>query len=216
MSDAPLTFTDALIMAAILGSAFLALLRGIVHETLSLSAWLFSAVMAYALYQLTGPLLGSSVGGNWLLHAVYAGLLFLGLVVVFTVANRRLLVRIKKDNVATWDQVGGFVFGLARGLLVIGVLYHAHLLLAGPKATPPWLREARLFPMIKATSNVLKVALPGTITNEQGARSGAAARVRPAPKPGTGPDADKDQETGYSEDDRTAIDKLLRNRLDPG
>ncbi len=220
MSDAPLTFTDAIILGLVLGSAFLALLRGCVRETLSVSAWVLSALLTYALYLLVGPSLTWFITGDWFFHTFFVLALFSGLVVVFTLANRRILERVGGERVATWDQILGFCFGFARGLALVAILYQAHVLVFGEQETPPWFVEARLFPIVVGTSNALKVVLPGPITKgaapyRSGVPYNAPTLEQVIEEKSKDDGREEEDEAGYSKDERKAIDRLVRNRLDP-
>ncbi len=156
MTEAPLTITDAVILAILLGSAFLALMRGLLREALAVSAWLLSVMLTYAVYAVTGPWLRPAIGGSWIVHAILVLGFFIGLVVLFTLANRNIRNRLQGDSPATWDQVGGFLFGLGRGVLLVAVLFHAYVLTFGERLIPDWFVQARLFPVVTAASSVVK------------------------------------------------------------
>ncbi len=220
MSDTPLTFTDAIIMAVILASAFLALLRGCVRETLAVSAWVLSAFIAYAIYFAGGQTLTLWITGHWFIHTLFILVVFAGLVALFTMANRKILAQIGSgEKVPLWDQIAGFCFGFLRGLALVAILFQAHVLVYGPKETPRWLTEARLFPLVAATANVLKVALPGPITTpsapEKSGRSATVSERGQSKQTKTATGSDDKDGTGYSKDERQAIDRLVRNKLDP-
>ncbi|MGF1455319.1 MAG: CvpA family protein [Alphaproteobacteria bacterium] len=217
MSETPLTVTDAFILALVLASAFLALLRGCVRESLAVAAWVLSAFITYSIYYAGGPALTQLFSGNWFVHTILVLGIFAGLVSLFTIANQKILERIGTgDKVPTWDQVAGFCFGFLRGLALVAILFQVHVLVFGAKETPSWFREARLFPIVAGTANILKVALPGPINKASAAQqSSTRTPARPARAPKTGdPVGERPDGAGYSKDERTAIDRLVRNKLD--
>ncbi len=216
MSDSPLTVTDAVILALVLASAFLALLRGCVRESLAVAAWVLSAFITYSIYYAGGATLTQLISGNWFIHTIVVLSIFAGLVSLFTIANHKILERIGNgDKVPTWDQIAGFCFGFLRGLALVAILFQVHVLVFGVKDTPQWFRDARLYPIVSGSANLLKVVLPGPITSVSAASTERKAPARPVKAPRTGEKTDQREDgAGYSKDERTAIDRLVRNKLD--
>ncbi len=218
MTDGPLTVTDAAIMAVVLGSAFLALLRGCVREALSVSAWVFSALFTYFTYLVVGNALRGVLGGGWIVHGVFVLALFAGLVVLFTLANQKILEKIQGDKIATWDQIAGFFFGLARGLLLIAILFRAYTLVIGEDTPPDWVADARLYPVVSATSSILKVVAPGPISDADtldDIGTIVQEKMKKPPADEEKPEESDPEHDGYSEDERRAIDQLVRSKVDP-
>ncbi len=236
-----MTLVDVLVLLVIAISAFVALLRGFSHEVLSLLRWVIAALITGGVLWLSGStidLLGAAAGPVKVMLAV--GLFALLLVVLHRV-KQRLLPDDRSEAMSGWDQVMGFVFGAARGVLVVAALFKAYLVIADGGA-PQWARDARLYPVIAGTSNLLNAVVPGEITD----RAASVAAPRPVPRtapatrqPETVPrpvlraprpagvtepaasaadtgsqDGSDDETEGYSRDERNAIEQLLRNKLD--
>lgn len=204
------TLTDLILLALVLASAGLALRRGLMREGLAMATWLLAAGLTYAVYRAAGPELRDLLGPSWLVHGLILLALFCGLVVMFRGATRDLVHRKIGGEVASWDQVAGFFFGVARGVVAIALLFQAYVAVFTYDNVPSWFQSARLYPVVTLTSNSLNAVAEEPIR-------GTAARF------GTHPDrADRQPSAraqdgppdGYSTDERGAIDQLVRTRLD--
>lgn len=211
MSDFPLTLGDTVILLVMLVSAFLALWRGVCRETLTLSAWVLSGLFTFVSYKLlSGPVSGV-LGKGLLVHGLLALVLFGGSIYFFTLVNRKLLERVQTDEkIETWDQMLGFAFGLARGLLLFAIVVRAYTLIGTEKDVPQWIAKAQLYPLIEGTANTLNRVLPTSINKAHASDNGSKVRKDQDPVPVGKPT----EGAGYSNKDRQAIEQLVRNNLD--
>mgnify|MGYP000091251164 CR=1 FL=1 len=91
-----------------------------------------------------------------------AGILFLGVFVIVTVATSTLAKAIHRSGeIGALDRGAGLAFGAARGILALAlfvVLWH-HI--TGPSAPmPDWLAKARTYPALNVVANGLETLIP--------------------------------------------------------
>lgn len=139
----PLTLLDIGLLVVMLISGILAMVRGFMREILSIASWLIAAgvtlygyarVEAYVREYVTNDLLakGIAIGGLFLLTLLIVSL--------FTVKISDLVL---DSRVGALDRSLGFIFGLARGLVIMVVAFLFFQWLVPAKSQPEWVMNAR-------------------------------------------------------------------------
>jgi membrane protein required for colicin V production len=126
---------------------------------------------------------------------------------------------VKRTEIGPVDRSLGFVFGVGRGLVIVGFAYIAFSILVPPQSHPNWLTQARLFPMLENTSDVLLslVPPPDAIPTEDIFTRAPFANDSPpvaAPQTAQNPPPVDDVQT-YGADDRAALDRLIETTGGP-
>lgn len=147
------TIIDGIVAVVILVSAVLAYSRGLVRESLSIAAWIGSAVVAYYLTPTVEPLIRETpVVGEFLdnceLSTIAAFVVTFALaLVVFSLFTPLFSGMIQRSALNGLDQAGGFLFGAARGVLLAVVAFILYEWVAGadPIAMVEDSRSAEMF-----------------------------------------------------------------------
>jgi membrane protein required for colicin V production len=160
MSQLSLTAIDIVIILVVLVSAGFAMLRGLVHETFAILAWVAGGYVAVRAAPALQPLLGGAITPFWLERVAVLLGTFLIVFIPLVIISRRLSARVKSSAAGPVDRVLGLVFGIARGLVIVGLVYIAFSALVPVKNHPQTLTKARLFPIIRTTSEVLRELVP--------------------------------------------------------
>lgn len=134
---------DGAVAALLLLSAVLAMLRGFVHEVLGVLGWVGAAAAALYLYPVAAPWLSGVLAEQWMRAAAAAFLIFLLALVVLSIIAGRISALVRDSALGALDRALGFVFGLARGAVVVLVAYIAAAWLLPASACPAWLAGAR-------------------------------------------------------------------------
>ena len=132
------TIVDGIVAGVIVISAILAYSRGFVRETLAIGGWVVAAIVAFIFAPNVTPLirevpyLGSFIGDSCELGimASFAAVFAVALVVVslFTPVFASFVQRSALGGV---DAGLGFLFGVARGVLLVVVAFIVYDLVAG-------------------------------------------------------------------------------------
>jgi len=223
------------VLGILLVSGLLATYRGFLNETLSIVAYAVSAVGAVVFAPLLQPLAHSIVGPDWLAKILSYVALFLVLLIPLSFVSFRISESVQGSAIGPLDRSLGFVFGVARGLVIVGLAYLVFSMLAPPKDQPGWITEARLLPVVKGTADVLRSLghhkekddkdnkdnnkdLHDTVTTELTEQQ---ATIKPG-KPAHLSTVSNDNHEGggvsgktYGESDRRALDQLVHSANKP-
>lgn len=155
-----MTALDIVAIILLGGGAAFGAMRGFVHEALSLFAWVFGVLAVKFLYTPAANFLAGPVGtGSG--AAVAAVVLLFG---VTFLLGRWLAVslgkRTRQSVLGPVDRVLGLGFGFVKGLIAASLLFLLATLVidtvrGGPANRPDWMRNARSYPLLNATSRAM-------------------------------------------------------------
>ncbi|HEX3484543.1 MAG TPA: CvpA family protein [Micropepsaceae bacterium] len=160
MSELSLTAIDIVVVAVVLISAGFAMFRGLVHETFAILAWLAGGYVALRFAPSLQPFLDGAIKPFWLERVAVVVGTFLLVFIPLAMVSRRLSAKVKKSAAGPADRMLGLLFGVARGLAIVGLVYMAFSALVPLKNHPQTLTKARLFPVIRTTTEVLRELVP--------------------------------------------------------
>jgi membrane protein required for colicin V production len=174
MQHLSLTAVDYAALAVILISALYATLRGVVHETFAIIDWIVAGYAAVRLTPMVVPLARHFISAVWL-QWILAGVgIFLLVFIPLSIATARLARIVKKSHIGAADRAMGFVFGAGRGLVIVSLAYLAFAALVPEQDRPDVLVKARLYPVIRDTSLILRSLMPGAAKKERETGSSTA------------------------------------------
>lgn len=231
-----MTLFDGIVLAVLFISSVLALLRGFTNEVLSILAWVVGALAALWLFPYATPFFRSMISPGWLAAVVAALAIFIAgyvLVAAFTLRWADHLLALH-DQAEMLDRTLGFLFGLARGLLIVTVAYLFFAwLVPNPADQPDWIRNARLRPLVESSASTLftlaptvpKTApapnnesrakpAPGTLTQPRAVAPAPDKRYPAASAPAASSGksgADSARDDGYNTSERRGLDRLFES-----
>jgi len=206
----PITLLDIIVLAVLLLSGLLAMIRGFVREVLSITAWGAAALTTLYAYQKLLPTAKTYIASDTLATiAVVAGIFIVTLIVV-SIVTVRISDMILDSRIGALDRTLGFLFGLARGLLIMVVAFLFFAWLVPEKQQPDWVRGAKSRLMLQTTGDWLMSLLPDDPENT------ILQRFKKT-KPGDEPvDAAPDNRTenpsdhgGYAKSERDSMKSLI-------
>ena len=154
------SYLDLGLIAVILISAFLAMLRGFTREVLAIASWGAAAAAAIYLYPFALPYATPHIANkNIALGVSAAGVFFVTLILV-SLITIKLSDAILVSKIGALDRSLGFVFGAVRGLLLCVIAFVFFDWLVPAQTQPGWVKAARLRPLLQATGDELKAVLP--------------------------------------------------------
>jgi len=154
------TLLDGLVLVIILISALLAMLRGFVREVLSIASWVAAAAAAYLFYDDLLPLVRQYISNEYVSLGVTIGGIFLVTLIIVSIITMKISDYVIDSKVGILDRTLGFVFGAARGLLLIVVAMLFFNFLVPPAQQPGWVAQSRSKPMLDNLGTQLVAALP--------------------------------------------------------
>lgn len=160
MENWPVNPVDIVVLVVLVFSAALAFFRGFVHEVLGIGAWI-GAILA-AIYGLphAQPYARQYIPIEWAADLAAAVGIFLVTLVVLSIITALIARQVQDSALNTLDRSLGFLFGLARGGLIVIVLYMAASWLVPPDKQPKWVTQARSMPTIQKGAETLSTMIP--------------------------------------------------------
>lgn len=148
------TIIDGIVAAVIILSAILAYARGFVRESLAILGWIGAAVLAFIFAPTVRPMVAQIPGLNKFLGdscelATIAGFaaVFALALVVFSIITPLFSSVVQRSALGGVDQGIGFLFGVARGILLVAVAFivYDRVMATQPVAVVDNSRSAQVF-----------------------------------------------------------------------
>lgn len=149
-----MNWTDYVIIALLVFSSIAGLLRGLLREIISLLAWLAAVVLAWQYSGLLEPHLGGALSGEAVRPWAARAIIFIAVLLVGSAVGAIVTRFTRLSIFSGTDRLLGFVFGMLRGVVVLGLL--AMLCHAVRLDEEPWYRASTLAPYAEKAGNVLR------------------------------------------------------------
>ena len=155
-----LTWVDFVVIAVVAISTLFAVLRGFISEVLSIAAWVAAAFAALYFGHFGAVILAHYVKALWLARVLGYGAVFLIVLIPISIAAFRISERVRESAAGPVDRALGAIFGVVRGLVIVGGLYILFSLFVPLRDQPASLREAKLLPVIQESAEMLITLAP--------------------------------------------------------
>ena len=161
-----MTPVDYILIGVLLLSALVGAVRGLIREALSLVIWVLALWCAARFGGQAAELFSNTLDNPlWRLWAgrvtLFVGVLFAGSVVAWLIGYF-----VRKSVITGTDRVLGVLFGIARGVVLAGILVLA--LELGGFSAEPWWRESKLLPYAAQVGAELRDAAQEQLAHQQG------------------------------------------------
>src|SRR5438477_8091148 len=164
--------TDYLVIAAVVISAIVGAMRGFLREAVALATWLIALFIAWHFADLIEPHLGGLLSGSYV-KPWAARIIIVLLILLLGAAIGAMLDHFVRLSIFSgMDRFLGFVFGLLRGLVLLGVFVILGQLLRLPEEQ--WWRHSMLIPYGESIANGLRML----VGEERVRRAAGELRVR--------------------------------------
>lgn len=221
----PLTLLDIILLAVMLISAILAMVRGFMREVLSIASWAAAAVLTIYAYPKLLPMAKQYVNHDLAASGIVIGGVFLGTLLIVSVVTIKISDMILDSRVGALDRTLGFLFGLARGLLIVVVAFLFFVWLVPERSQPEWVKNAKSRVVLENTGKAIMSMLPddpeGYLRRFKKPREGDEPETPPAEQPtqpaparpqrgaSIGSSGATDEQRGYGRADRVGMQQLL-------
>lgn len=185
----PITIFDGIVIGVTLFSAVLAMVRGFSREILSIASWGGAAASAYYFYPMLTPYVRPYVDDDKLAQIGSAAIIFFVALIIISFITMRIADFIIDSRIGALDRTLGFLFGAARGILLLVVAVAFWNWLVEPKQRPDWVNNSKSKPMLDALVVKLQTALPADIDEQIKKRMGGQD-VQATPENGAVPQDD--------------------------
>jgi membrane protein required for colicin V production len=191
------------------------MVRGFMREVLSIGAWAAAAGVTLYFYSRLLPFAKQYFNNDYVAAGATIGGLFLGTLIVVSVLTVRLSDMILDSRIGALDRTLGFLFGLARGLIIVVVAFVFFDWLVPQKSQPEAVRNAKSRVVLQETGNWLMSLLPddpeSTILKRLKRPKGEDqdAPDTPSDQRSELPGRERAEKTGYNRTDRIGMRQLI-------
>lgn len=224
MGNLSITAVDIVVAVVLLGSAGFAFMRGFVHEVLAIAAWVGAALAALYGFAHAQPLFRQYIDTAIVADIAAGASLFLVTLLVLSIITKAVSDRVRRSALNSVDSSLGFVFGVARGAVLLCLAYI--LVIMVTEEPPGWLAEAKTRPWLERGAGMLRTMAPnGFGSVEDGARQASddarqmieaekTFRKYVAPLPASPADSKEPAAKpaqGYDKESRSQLDRLIQS-----
>ena len=223
---------DYVIIAVLLISASLSLIRGFTKEVLSITGWVVSGYAAIFFGPSVKPLLAGYVKIDWAVNGGAMLLVFLVTLIVFSIGGAFVAKSMKASPLGPLDRTLGIIFGALRGVFIVCMAYLGISAVIPEDDHPDFIKDAKLRPMLQTGSRAVVAIVPldrlplnlagiGETVTEKGTealqeageemlREAIEQEVEKLSQPSEEVE-DSVTDKGYKQDERGQIERLIRN-----
>ena len=227
MENLPINGLDLAVIAVIVISGLLAFARGFIHEALSVGSWVAAAAVVVFALPYARPYARDFITVPILADLAAAGVIFIVAVLCFSIVIGFITDKVQGSSLGPIDRTLGFLFGLARGALLVCLAYLPLQWLAPPAQQPDWLKNARVLPWVQSGADWLKSLIGEDLVPPSGPRKPTTTqdssretarkaletekmvRDMMSPNPKSPPAPDSGQPKGYGDRERRELERLI-------
>ena len=198
----PFEILDLILIGIMLISGLLALMRGFTREVLSLVAWGLAALAAYfaikqqPLIDLALPYVDKPV----LAQVTVGAITFIIVLIIISVISVKISDYVVDSSAGAFDRTLGFVYGLARGFVLVAIAYLFYGWLLPFDKQDDWVKNAQSLPYIRQAGEVLLSFMPPDIAETL---NNTALMKDQATPPNS-------NEPGYQNNEAQGLDNLIQ------
>ena len=164
INDLPINVVDIGVLLILLVSAVLAYARGFVHEVLSVGGWVGAIFATFYGFPYAKPFARKYIALDLAADLVAGTVIFIVTLVFLSLITRAIAKQVQASALNVLDRSLGFLFGLARGAVLVCVAYIGLELMVPEEDHPAVIRDARTMQLIKPGAALLKSLVPDHIT----------------------------------------------------
>src|ERR1700735_1441319 len=155
-------YLDIFLIAVMLISGMLAMVRGFIREVLSIAGWGAAAIAALYAYTKLLPITKAYFSNlnDYVVTGGTVAIAFLLTLIVVSIITVRISDKILDSRIGALDRTLGFVFGLARGLIIVVVAFVFFDWLVPAKSQPTWVTNARSLSFLKSVGDEIMAMSP--------------------------------------------------------
>ncbi|MGP1395194.1 MAG: CvpA family protein [Inquilinaceae bacterium] len=218
-----MTTADIAVLTIIALSALLAFARGFVREILSIFGWVGATIVAFYAFPIARPFLRQYITVPLAADIITGVAIFVIALIILSTVGHYIAQAVRGTAMNAVDRSLGFIFGVARGAVLVVLAYMLVVWTFPQSLESPWLRDAQSRPWVDQGAMLVRALVPEeTIADtaeraeearervERGAEAADRLRELSTPQPAPNKDA-SDTEPVYNEGSREQLERLIEN-----
>lgn len=213
-----LTGLDLIFFVVVILSSLMAYFHGLTYEFFSVLAWIGASFATLYGLDYAQPLVIDMIGGSkgWLSATIAAAVIFVVSFILLSVISHSMSKVVKGSDFKAIDRSLGVLFGILRGLLLMGVFYLIYIW-TYPKTEDqaPWIKKTRMLGVIKLSAKVVRDVLPNRFAKEfkdelfLDEKTDAYQKLVKPDAKATTKEVKNDGPHGYKESERRELEKQI-------
>ncbi len=159
------SYLDLALIAIVLVSALLSMVRGFTREILAIASWAAAFAAAYFFYPQLMPYVSEYIHKDALAITASVAIIFFATLILVSIITVRLSDAILDSKVGALDRTLGFIFGAVRGFALGVIAFMLFNYLVQQKSQPEWVANAKTRPLLQTAGEQLVAALPENLAN---------------------------------------------------
>ncbi|MCZ2203799.1 CvpA family protein [Bartonella sp. A05] len=155
-----ITILDGIVIAIVLFSSFLAMIRGFSREVLSLISWGIAAVATLFLFKHVLPFIEQYISNKMIALIATLIIIFIIFLIITSIIAMKIADLIIDSRIGMVDRTIGFIFGALRGVLIMAISILLVNALVEPEKQSDWLKNAKTKPMLDSLGQKVWEILP--------------------------------------------------------
>ena len=155
-----INYVDIILLAAMLLSVIIGVVRGFTQEILGIIGWLGAVFTAIYTLPFIRPFARELISSPLMADVTAGVLIFLTVLIILTLICRSLSGRIKGSALGGIDRSLGLLFGAVRGFLVLSFIYLMGTSLTKTHTWPEKIHTAKALPFLDHGAQFIKSLLP--------------------------------------------------------
>ena len=160
------SYLDLGLIAVILISALLAMLRGVTREVLAIASWIAAAAAARYLYPYLLPYVLPHLSKEPWASLASATVIFIVALIVVSIITVNISDAILDSKIGALDRSLGFLFGAARGFVLCVIAFVMFSKLASPEKQRELTQNAKMRPLLESVGTDIQQILPHNLLND--------------------------------------------------
>jgi membrane protein required for colicin V production len=159
-----MNWVDYSIFGIILISALIGLGRGLIREVLSLAVWVAALGGAWVYHRDVAEMLGAQISNPSARLAVAFVVVVLGVLILGAIVGAILTAIVDKARLTGLDRALGFIFGGARGVVLVSMAVFLGALTPVPDET--WWKDSRTIAQFRMAADWMLGLVPPEIREQ--------------------------------------------------
>lgn len=153
---------DIVVLVVLGASGLFALIRGFVYEMLAVVGWVAAVLAALWCLPMMRGFLEPYIVGDLLVDIVGGGIVFIVVLVASSFLTQAIGRRVRSSMVGPLDRTMGFLFGVARGVIVASLCFIVVVKLWSP-GEPDLLATAKTRPLLVEGQRLIFSVIPENV-----------------------------------------------------
>lgn len=152
---------DIVILTILLASGGLGYLHGALRSVASLASLILALGVAFLGLGVVAPLISARLDPDWIARPLAFLFLFAASYVAFRLVGAGLADGLRQARfLNALDRAFGFLLGLVRATLFLGVCNLVFTAVSPPGATPVWLKDSLFYPLTVRSADLIRRMTP--------------------------------------------------------